>query len=263
MPRPSLLLPVLAVTVFCAGPALAQPPATDASIQFRKEIALGQQLAHEVERQDGTVADPAIVDYLDGIANRLAGATGVKPFQIRVTRGLNRYAYLMPHGVLYISGPLLERVESEAELAGLLAHQLAHSRAPLAAAPGSAGTPLFLWPKCVLASQVVSLKWAEDHRDSERLATETAIQTLRAAGYDPTAVLDLLSKLAYENPIWGKAINSDDLLDLRVKLDADIAPKAGYVLDSSAFAFERIKLGQALKEPLAPRPRFAVAPPAP
>lgn len=262
MLRRSLLIPGSVVIVLCAGPALAQTPEPDASIQFRKEIALGQQLAGEVERQDGSIADPAIAAYLEGIVNRLAGAAGVKPLQIRVTRGVARYAYLMPQGVLYISGALLERVESEAELAGLFAHELAHARAPVAASPGSAGAPALLWPKCVLASQVVSLKWAEDHREAERLATVTAIQTLRAAGYDPTAVLDLLSKLAYENPAWGKAIDPDDLLDLRVKLQAETTPKAGYLVDSSGFALERAKLMQALNESLAPPPRLTAAPPA-
>jgi hypothetical protein len=81
---------------------------------------LGQQLAGELERNDGRINDPAIVACVQRIANRLAG---------------------VPHGVLYISGALLERVESEAEIAGLLAHQLAHLREPLAPSQGPAGSP--------------------------------------------------------------------------------------------------------------------------
>jgi len=247
MLRRSLLASASALIVFCAGPVSAQPPGPEASSEIRKEFALGRQLADELDRRDGSVADPAIVGYLERIVSRMAGAAGEKPFKIRITRGADRYAYLMPHGVLYISGALLERVETEAELAGLFAHQLAHVHAPPAPAQGSGGNPAWTWPECILASQLAPVKWAEDRRESERLATESAVQTLRAAGYDPTAVLDVLSRLAYENPAWGKAIVADDLLDLRVTLDADIPPKTGYLVDSSAFALEHIRVLQALK----------------
>lgn len=214
MPRRNLLVPGLALISVLAVTAPAQPPATDSSIQYRKEIALGEQLAKELDRA-GSIADPAIVGYLDRIADRIAGAAGAKPFKIRVMRGQGRYANLLPHGVLYISGELLARIESEAELAGLFAHVLGHGRELASPAQGSGGNPRWSWPPCVLASPQAPPGLGENRREAERLATESAVEILRAAGYDPTAVLDLLSKLAYENPAWGKAIDPDDLLDLR------------------------------------------------
>ena len=246
MLRRSLLASASALIVFCAGPVSAT--SRTGGIQRDPQ---GVCARPATRRRTGParrhVADPAIVGYLERIVSRMAGAAGEKPFKIRITRGADRYAYLMPHGVLYISGALLERVETEAELAGLFAHQLAHVHAPPAPAQGSGGNPAWTWPECILASQLAPVKWAEDRRESERLATESAVQTLRAAGYDPTAVLDVLSRLAYENPAWGKAIVADDLLDLRVTLDADIPPKTGYLVDSSAFALEHIRVLQALK----------------
>jgi len=238
MSRRSRLIPVLALIACAAGTAPGQPPETDSSIEFQKQIALGRQLAQELDRA-GSITDPAIVDYLGRVADRVAGAAGVRPFQIRVMRGPGRYANLLPHGVLYISAELLERIESEAELAGLFAHVLGHGREPANPAQGSGGTPHGTWLPCVLATPEAPPGLGENRRESERLATGQAIEMLRAADYDPTAVLDLLSKLAYENPAWGKAIDPDDLLDFRGTLEAEVPPKGGFVVTSSAFALER------------------------
>jgi len=242
------LLPAgLALAVSACGSASAQPPSADASIQFHKELELGRQLATELDRHDSTIKDPVILGYLQRIANRVASAAGATPPKVRVTRGLDRYARLMPQGTLYISATLLTRVENEAELAGLFAHLAGHAAASASAAQGNGGDPVFSWPDCILAAQLSPVKPAEEHREAERSATAFATQTLRAAGYDPTAVLDLLSKLAYENPAWAKAIAPHDLLDLRLTLEAQAPPRAGYVVDSSAFALAKTRVAQAMK----------------
>ena len=243
MPRLSRLVPVLSLIAWCAP---AQPPEADASIQYSKQIALGRELAQDLGRAGG-ITDPAIVGYLERIADRVAAAAGAAPFQIRVTRGQGRYASLLPHGVLYISGDLLARIESEAELAGLFAHVLGHGREVNPSTQSSGSNPGWSWGPCVLASPQDPPGMGESRREAERLATESAIHTLRGAGYDPTAVLDLLSKLAYENPAWGKAIEPDDLLDLRVKLEGDVPPRGGYLVTSSAFAAGHAMLVKALK----------------
>ncbi len=72
--------------------------------------------------------------------------------------------------------------------------------------------------------------------ESERLATEQAIGYMKASGYDPSALLDLFSKIAYEHPPWSKAIVAEDLLSLRVALEAEAEPVNGYAIDGSGFA---------------------------
>ena len=62
-----------------------------------------------------------------------------------------------------------------------------------------------------------------------------AVSTLKAAGYDPTSLLGILSKLSYEHPAWAKAISSEDIRDLRAKLESEVMPPIGYRLDSSDF----------------------------
>lgn len=190
MRHPVLLVACFAVLV---APAPAQPP------------------------KDGSIADPSILNYVQSLADRLAHFSALKPVRIQISRSPDFYALVLPNGELSISSALLERIESEAELAGLLAHQLAHE----------AHTP-----PCVLASP---LRGTDNRRQPERAATESAVRTLRLAGYEPSAVLDLFSKLAYEHPHWAKAIVPDDILDLRVIVESDLPPERGYIVDTSAF----------------------------
>jgi hypothetical protein len=224
-----------------ADPARCQVgPPNSSSSQIQKDWALGHRLAQDLERRDGRVDDPAIAGYLQRIENRIALAIGGKSLEVRVTRGSDRYASLLPHGVLYLSGSLLERIENEAELAGLLAHQLAHARMDSIAAAPRQGLEVRL-PKCVLASPF-TLGRSDEMRELELQATEAAITGLKAARYEPSAILDLLSKLVYEHPVWAKVIPSEELLNFRTALETDALPAKGYVIDSSEFMKQHAKL---------------------
>ncbi|HEV2198503.1 MAG TPA: hypothetical protein VGR73_01685 [Bryobacteraceae bacterium] len=59
---------------------------------------------------------------------------------------------------------------------------------------------------------------------------------MKASGYDPSALLDLLSKVSYGHPPWSKAIVTEDLLNLRVALEAEAEPVDGYSIGGSEFA---------------------------
>ncbi|PYT20582.1 MAG: hypothetical protein DMG57_41645 [Acidobacteria bacterium] len=201
------------------------PSSTDTSTEIRKEWELGRS-AGDRQTMDGSINDPAILEYLRQLAGRLTSAAGVSPIQIRLTRSNGQYSFLRTNRVLFISAGLLKRIEDEAEFSGLLAHELAHltqgQRSSL-----SRGV-------CVLASPIASSSTG-DLREREQHATTVAISYLKAAGYDPTGLLNFLSKLAYEHPVWATAIASEDLLDLRVGLEGETVPQSGYRIDSSKF----------------------------
>jgi hypothetical protein len=139
---------------------------------------------------------------------------------------------------------LLERIENEAELAGLLAHQRAHARGVRIATAPKQGLEVRL-PMCVLASPF-TLGRSDETREPEQQATAAAINNLKAAGYEPSAILDLLSKLVYEQPVWAKAIPPEDLLRFRATLETETPPAKGYVIDSSEFVQQHVKLVMAL-----------------
>ena len=64
---------------------------------------------------------------------------------------------------------------------------------------------------------------------------------------DPAGVLDLFSKLAYEHPAWANAIVPKDLLELRVRTEAEDVPQGGYRIESSEFHQQHAMLEMALR----------------
>ena len=203
------------------------------SSEIRKQWVLGEHLARDLDEQAGRVYDVPLLDYLRRIETRITGAIGANPVEIRVTRSSEQLATLLPNGVLYLSSGILARIESESELAGLLAHELAHSQHGSRAA--SSGGIEILWPRCVLGSSLMPMMWTRQMHDEEVRATADGVRYMKLAHYDPLSGLEILSKLAYENPSWGKAICSEDLLDLRATLEPEAPPVSGYILDSSDF----------------------------
>jgi predicted Zn-dependent protease len=230
---------VAGLALILAGPVPGQvsPPSPPPQIQHRFE--LGRRANEECERS-GRISDPAVVNYIQGLEARMAAAAGGKAFDVRITRASEHYACLRPHGVLYISGGMLERCESAAELAGLLAHQHAHARSTAAS------------QACVLASPPALSARGGGGRQAELLATTAAIQTLKLAGYDPSAVLDLFSRLAYAHPAWQAAIATEDLLSLRTSLETDVIPEHGYLTDTSEFRKAHTIVAMALVRTPAP-----------
>jgi hypothetical protein len=176
------------------------------------------------------------LSYVQQTEDRVAAAAGVRPYEIRITGGGEWYGFLLPQRVFYVSAGLLEHVSSEAELAGLLAHELGHELNP------KSTTEQF--EQCALAAGYLPVR--RSLREAERLATERAIGYMKASRYDPSALLDLFSQVSYENPLWSKAIVGEDLLNMRVALEAEAEPVGGYAIDGSEFVRFQAKLAALL-----------------
>jgi predicted Zn-dependent protease len=222
-------------------PALCQP-ATGAPLQpqIHKEWALGKQMGQDLDRRDGRINDPALTQYIQRIENRLAVAAGQKPPEIRLTRSSEIYATALDDSVQYLSGGLVQRLENEMELAGLLAHQLAHRQVSGISSTQGASTPLH-GPPCVL-SPLGTAGEGGLRRDQEEQASARALGYLKAAGYDPEGLLDLFSKLAYEHPAWAQAIVPEDLLSLRSGIEDEEPPSSGYRVNTSEFSERHDKM---------------------
>ncbi len=211
---------ILAEIAICSSLAICQ------TSQISKTWEPGRSLTskldpyvRDVEHRHQRV-DPYLGNYLQRLEDRMAAAAGVKPDEIRVTSGEQWYGFRLPEGVLYLSEGLLVRVSSESELAGLLAHELAHANQK--------------FQQCALATGYLPVD--RSPRPSERLATQQAIAYMKASGFDPSAMLDLFSQISYEDHRLTKAIAGEDLLSMRVALEAEPEPAAGYAIDGSAFA---------------------------
>ena len=94
---------------------------------IEKEIALGKGLAQEVERQAKIVDDPVIAEYVNRVGQNLVRNSDAKvPFTIKVVDTEEVNAFALPGGFFFVNSGLMLKADSEAELAGVMSHEIAH-----------------------------------------------------------------------------------------------------------------------------------------
>jgi predicted Zn-dependent protease len=105
---------------------------------LEKEIALGKQLAQEVERQAKIIDDPVIAEYVNRIGQNLVRNSDAKvPFTIKVLDTEEVNAFALPGGFFFVNSGLILKADSESELAGVMAHEIAHVAARHGRQPGA------------------------------------------------------------------------------------------------------------------------------
>lgn len=173
------------------------------------EIALGRQLAKQVERQAKTVDDPVISEYVNRIGQNLARNSDVAvPVTIKVIDDPQVNAFALPGGFVFVNTGLLLKADNEAEVAGVLAHELAHVAARHGTRQASRGQianlaslPLIFmggwggYAARQAAGVAVPLTFLRYSRNFEREADLLGLQYLFKAGYDPAAMVDFFEKL--------------------------------------------------------------------
>src|SRR5215218_7678918 len=94
---------------------------------LEKEIAMGKQYAQEIERQARIIDDPVISEYVNRVGQNLVRNSDVKvPVTIKVLDAEEVNAMALPGGFFFVNSGLILKAESEAELAGVMAHEIAH-----------------------------------------------------------------------------------------------------------------------------------------
>src|SRR3974377_964685 len=141
--RPPLFVGVFATLSLLAGSAFAdkkKDPKNDpdsigdrqvgTGVNFyslEKEIALGKQLAQEVERQAKIIDEPVISEYVNRVGQNLVRNSDAKvPFTIKVLDTEEVNAFALPGGFFFVNTGLILKADSESELAGVMAHEIAH-----------------------------------------------------------------------------------------------------------------------------------------
>src|ERR1700748_2135217 len=94
---------------------------------IEKEIALGKGLAQQVEKEAKIIDDPVIAEYVNRVGQNLVRNSDAKvPFTIKVIDTEEVNAFALPGGFFFVNSGLLLKADSEAELAGVMAHEIAH-----------------------------------------------------------------------------------------------------------------------------------------
>jgi predicted Zn-dependent protease len=177
-------------------PAMAQAQPVD------KDLAIGRQMAAQVETRSKLVADPAVVEYLNRIGQSLALHANLKtPLTLKVIEGNGAQATTLPGGFCYLTTKLIMTAETEAELAGAIAHQIGHMVIWREKGPWTDGTigtiPLIPASLCLRASLGLAMPmgFINEQRDAEAKADQFGLEYLYQSGYDPAGLADLYERI--------------------------------------------------------------------
>ena len=176
---------------------------------LEKEIALGKQLASEVERQAKIINDPVIAEYVNRVGQNLVRNSDAKvPFTIKVIDSEEVNAFALPGGFFFVNSGLILKADNEAELAGVMAHEIAHVAARHGTRQATRGEiaqlgmiPLIFmggWTGYGIyqaASVLVPVGFLKFSRGFESEADMLGLEYMYKAGYDPTAFVDFFEKI--------------------------------------------------------------------
>jgi len=183
-----------------------------------KEIALGKQLAQEVERSAKLIDDSLTTEYVNRLCQSLTRNSDAQmPITIRVIDSGFPDGFTLPGGFLYINKGLILHAQTEAELAGALAHGIAHTalrgstrlatRASLIQL-GSIPAMIFLphgWTGWVgfdpyaKLNLAIPLTFLKEFREDELAADYFGVQYAYEAGYDPDSFPLLIARVAAQS----------------------------------------------------------------
>ncbi|HVZ15477.1 MAG TPA: M48 family metallopeptidase [Terriglobales bacterium] len=231
------------------------------------EIAMGKQYAQQVESSVKLIQDPVVNEYVNRIGQNLVRNSDAKvPFTIKVIDSDEVNAFALPGGFFYVNSGLILAADNEAELAGVMAHEIAHvaarhatrqmTRAQLA---NFASIPLIFmggWAGYAIRSATsfaLPMTFLTFSRGFEAEADYLGLQYMYKTGYDPQSFISFFEKIqAKEKKKPGtlaKAFSTHPQTPDRIEKSqeeiAKILPaKDTYVLDTSEFDDVKTRLAR-------------------
>jgi predicted Zn-dependent protease len=212
----------------------------------------------EVERTTKIVDDPVISEYVNRVGQNLVRNSDAKvPFTIKVIDNEEVNAFALPGGFFYVHTGLIRLAENEAEVAGVMAHEIAHVNARHGTRQASraqitswATIPLIFLGGGVgyavnqAAGLAIPLTFLKFSRGFEEEADMLGTQYLYKAGYDPLAMITFFERIQAEEKrkkgTLSKVFSSHPLTQDRIKkvqkTIAELPPRGDYAVNTSEFA---------------------------
>lgn len=216
----AIALCAAALTAACTTtPATGEKDFTLISPEQEKQIG-AEQHPKILAAYGGAYDDPALGAYVAEVTGRIAKVSELAELTFTVTvldtPAVNAFA--LPGGYVYVTRGLIALANDEAELAGVIGHEIAHvtarhsaRRQTAAAGPAILGAILGIVVGDRSLGQLVQLGGqgflADYSRDQEREADMIGTRYLAAAGYDPAAQADFLMSLGVQSAFHAKLSN--------------------------------------------------------
>src|SRR3954451_22809840 len=236
---------------------------------IEKELALGKQLAEEVSRQSKLSPDLIVGEFINRMGQNLVRNSDAKwPFTFRVVQDDVPNAFALPGGFVFVNTGLIKLASEESELAGAIAHEIAHvaarhmtcqaTKGQIAGIAGTAGS-IFLGGGLGgyaarrgvgMGTQAAFLKLS---RGAEREADYLGVQYLYAAGYDPAGAISIFEKMETlrksKAGIWDRFMSTHpmdaDRIDRTQKeIQRILPPKGEYIVNTSEYTAIRERVIQ-------------------
>ena len=231
------------------------------------EIRMGKSYAMQLEKSVKFVNDPVVVEYVNRIAQNLVKNSDAKvPFTIKVIDSDEVNAMALPGGFMYVNSGLILTADDEAEMAGVIAHEISHVAAHHAVREqtrmnyAQLGTiPLIFiggWTGYGIyeAAQIgIPVAFLQFSRGFESQADFLGVQYMYRAGYDPQAFVTIFEKL--ENlektkpHLISKAFSThpqtpDRIEATQKEIATLLPPRAEYVVTTSEFDDVKARLAR-------------------
>lgn len=224
-------------------------------------------MSREVEREARMVYDGAIAEYINRLGQNLVRNSEAKvPFNIKVIDSDEVNAFALPGGFMYVNTGLILRADSEAELAGVMAHEIAHVAARHGTRQATRGElinygsiPLIFlggWVGYAVrqaAAIAVPMGFLRFSRGMETEADYLGLQYVYKSGYDPLAFVDFFEKIqAFERSRPGSVakvfsthpMTGDRIRHAQKEIQNEFKALPEYVVDTSEFHDVRDRLAR-------------------
>jgi predicted Zn-dependent protease len=234
---------------------------------LESQVRMGKSFAMQVEQSAKVINDPVISEYVNRIAQNIVRNSDAKvPFTVKVLDDDTINAFTLPGGYFYVQSGLILAADNEAELAGVMAHEIGHVAACHAARQQTRGNlaqlasiPLIFvggglgYGLYEAAGIGVPMTFLKFQRSFEAQADYLGVQYLYASGYDPQAFPQFFEKIqALEKKKPGfvaKAFETHPPTPARMEhtqheIATILPPKPQYVVDTSEFQDVKARLAK-------------------
>jgi predicted Zn-dependent protease len=223
-----------------------------------KQIAMGKQFAQQVESSAKLIHDPVITEYVNRVGQNIVRNSDSRvPFTIKVIDDDSINAFALPGGFFYVNSGLVLAADNEAELAGVMAHEIAHVAACHAARGQTRGQlanfasiPLIFvgggigYAAYQAAGLAVPMTFMKFSRDFESEADHLGLEYMYKSGYDPQEFVSFFEKVQAQEKkkpgFLSKAFSTHPMTPDRVEKSQEeiktvLPARAQYVVNTSEF----------------------------